>query len=150
MFCGAVPTKHGSFHQHQHDSLVSTPTLTITGIGFHPAIIWGGRIIQATFEREGANKITVNLKSITCRKLEVVLCGKMIRVIFSLVLGVLLYYDSGIPFHSFSESIFGVWHTPFRGVECMLQHALHSMEWVCLDTLQAHSSIWIFPPSTWW
>ena len=50
-----------------------------------------------------------------------------------------------IPFHS--ECIFGVWHTPFRGVEWMLQHALHSMEWVCLDTLQAHSSIWIFPPS---
>ena len=58
---------------------------------------------------------------------------------------VVLRLRHSIPFHS--ECIFGVWHTPFRGVEWMLQHALHSMEWVCLDTLQAHSSIWIFPPS---
>ena len=58
---------------------------------------------------------------------------------------VILRLRHSIPFHS--ECIFGVWHTPFRGVEWMLQHALHSMEWVCLDTLQAHSSIWIFPPS---
>ena len=61
---------------------------------------------------------------------------------------VILRLRHSIPFHS--ECIFGVWHTPFRGVECMLQHALHSMEWVCLDTLQAHSSIWIFPPSICW
>ena len=58
---------------------------------------------------------------------------------------VILRLRHSIPFHS--ECISGMWHTPFRGVECMLQHALHSMEWVCLDTLQAHSSIWIFPPS---
>ena len=58
---------------------------------------------------------------------------------------VILRLRHSIPFHS--ECIFGVWHTPFRGVEWMLQPALHSMEWMCLDTLQAHSSIWIFPPS---
>ena len=36
-------------------------------------------------------------------------------------------------------------YIPFHGVECMQQHALHSREWVCLVTLQTHSSVWIFP-----
>ena len=49
-------------------------------------------------------------------------------------------------FHSrYTPGVEYTLYIPFHGVECMQQHALHSMEWVCQDTLQTHSSVWIFP-----